>query len=394
MGSIRGSIIGAFFIEFANTLVNLVRGVVKNFRWSVIPIPGRLMAVIFFVLLFTIGLITQHPYYIRMFTYVCIYCIFAVSWDLLSGYSGQLNFGHALFFGVAAYSSALLYKYLDWQPWATIPIGAVVGAVVGVVTCFPALRLRGPYLALLTLAFPLMLLGILMSLRQTGFENGIKNLPEIASTRVGEYYICLLLMTASVLIMWKLTDAGSRYVRTGLIFHAIREDEIAARATGINTIRYRLLAFGIGGFFAGLAGALYVHVAGKAGPSTLMLTTSFQAIMWVIFGGIVSIYGGVVGVFTLFPLAYLAPDIQNLIESIAAAIGPSHATLVKILEGIENVAGEPTLILSVLVILILLFMPEGIAVWIRDKIERECPRCKLSNVAWRKECRACGASLR
>jgi len=372
----------------------LLRRLLKDFRWSVIPVPGRLIAVIFFVLIFIIPLMLKHPYYLRMFTYANIFIIFAVSWDLLSGYTGQINFGHALPFGVAAYTAALLYKYLGWQPEVTIPLGILAAVVVGVVACFPALRLRGPYLSLLTLAFPLMLLGVVISLKSiTGGEWGIWGIPDLASTRVSEYYICLIAMTVSVLIMWKLTDAGSRYVRTGLIFHAIREDEIAARATGINTIRYKILAFAIGSFFAGLAGVLFTHVAGRTDTSVLALTMSFQAIIWVIFGGIVSIYGAVVGVYTLYPLVYLSTDIQRIFSNISNAIGEGHAPLLKILEVINEIAGRPILVLSVLVILVLLFMPEGIAVWIRDKIERECPRCKLSNAAWRKECRACGASL-
>jgi len=97
------------------------------------------------------------------------------------------------------------------------------------------------------------------------------------------------------------------------------------------------------------------------------MTLSFQVIMWVIFGGMVSIYGAVAGVFTLYPLEQL---LQGTIFT-----------------------QYRTLIVAVIVIVVLLFMPEGVAVWIRDKIERECPRCKLTNAAWRRECRACGASL-
>jgi len=349
----------------------LLRRLFKDFRWGVLPVPGRLIAIIFFVVLFIFPLITDKPSYMYILTISSLLVIFAVSWDLLSGYSGQVNFGHALFFGVAAYSSALLYKYLGWQPWATIPLGTLIATGVGVVTCFPALRLRGPYLSLLTMAFPLMLLGLVMAFKDyTGGEFGISGLPEIAATRLGEYYICLAVMTAAVLIMWKLTDAGSKYVRTGLIFHAIREDEIAARASGINTIRYKLLAFAIGGLFAGIAGALYVHVLGIAGPSTLVMTMSFQAVIWVAFGGIVSIYGPIVGVFILYTLLHFL------------GIG-----------GQTFIGRNQMLIMSIVVILILLFMPEGVAVWVRNKLERECPRCKLTNAAWRKECRACGASL-
>ena len=348
----------------------MVRRLLKNFQWGVLPVPGRLIAVIFFVSLFIFPLITDDRYILLVLIFANIYVMFAVSWDLLSGYTGQINFGHALFFGVGAYGSALLYEHLGWQPGVTIPLGALIATLVGVLTCFPALRLRPPYLSLLTLAFPLMLAGIAHAFPNfTGGSYGVLGLPDIAGSRVAEYYIVLIVMTVSVLIMWKLTDAGSKYIRTGLIFHAIREDEIAARASGINTIRYKILAFAIGGLFAGIAGALFAHVLGSVGPGILSLTMSFQAIIWVIFGGMVSIYGPVVGVYTLYPL-------------------------VEFLRDIPVIGTYRFLVMAGAVILILLFMPEGVAVWIRDKIERECPRCKLTNAAWRRECRACGASLR
>jgi branched-chain amino acid transport system permease protein len=332
-----------------------------------------------------------------MFTFASIFAIFAVSWDLLSGYTGLVNFGHALFFGVAAYTTALLYKFLGWQPSVTIPLAVLAATIAGVVTCIPALRLRGPYLSLLTLAFPLMLLGIVLFFREyTGGEYGIPNLPSLADSQREVFYICMIAMTVSVLIMWKLTDAGSKYVRTGLIFHAIREDEIAARASGINTVRYKILAFAVGGFFSGLAGALYAHAQGIVGVGSLNLTMSFQAIIWVLFGGAVTIYGGIVGVYILYPLVFLSRRVQEFFSTMENALPNVSATvpLAKILEFLHELAGRPYLVLAVIVILILLFMPEGIAVWIRDKIERECPRCKLTNAAWRKECRACSANLR
>jgi len=103
------------------------------------------------------------------------------------------------------------------------------------------------------------------------------------------------------MIMWKFTDARSSFLRIGIILHAIREDEITARASGINTIRYKLLAFAVAGFFAGIAGAFHAHFMRIAGPSNLDLILSFQAIIWTVFGGIASIYGPVVGVYILYP---------------------------------------------------------------------------------------------
>ncbi len=342
----------------------------RDFQGDIIAIPGRLIALIFFLLLFIVPVFTQQPYILRILIFTNMFAIFAVSWDFISGYTGQMNFGHALFFGVAAYVTAMLNRGAplgpDWPIWITIPLGALAAVVAGVVMCLPALRLRGPYLSLVTLAFPLILQGIIFSFTQfTGGELGISGIDRITESRVADYYISVVVMIVSVFIMWKLTDAKSSLVRTGIIMHAIREDEIAARASGINTIRYKLFAFAVGGFFAGIAGALYAHFLRIAGPSSLDLTLSFQAIIWTVFGGIVSIYGAVVGTFILYPLT----------------------------ESLRFISEYRMLIFAVIVVLILLFMPEGIAVWTRDKIERECPRCKLTNVSWRHTCRACSADL-
>jgi branched-chain amino acid transport system permease protein len=218
-----------------------------------------------------------------------------------------------------------------------------------------------------TLAFPLILLGIIFAFTGfTGGELGVSGLSRISNSRVTDFYISFGVMLISVMIMWKLTDAKSAVVRTGIIFHAIREDEIAARASGINTIRYKMLAFAVGGFFAGIAGAFHAHFMRIAGPSNLDLFLSFQAIIWTVFGGITSIYGPVVGVFIMYP----------------------------VMEFLRVVPEIRMLIFAAIVVVILLFMPEGVAVFVRDKMERECPRCKLANVAWRKTCRACGANLR
>jgi len=346
----------------------LLRRLAKDFQGDVLAVPGRLIALVFLMVLLLIPLFfVSNPFVLRTLIFANLFVIFAVSWDLLSGYTGQLNFGHALFFGVAAYTSALLNLRMGWEPWITIPIGALAGVVAGVVVCLPALRLRGPYLSLVTLAFPLILLGIVITFTDfTGGEYGVSGLDRISTSRTVDYYISLAVMVVSVLIMWKLTDAKSGLVRTGIIFHAIREDEIAARASGINTIRYKILAFAVAGFFAGIAGAFHAHFLMIAGPSNLALTLSFQVIIWTVFGGIASIYGPVVGVYVLYPLMELV---------------------------LRDITEYRFLVFGGIVVVMLLFMPEGIAVWVRDKIERECPRCKLSNMAFRQTCRACNTRL-
>jgi branched-chain amino acid transport system permease protein len=311
--------------------------------------------------LLILPVLTQDPYWLRILIFTSIFAIFAASWDLLSGFTGQINFGHALFFGVAAYTSGLINVHAKLPHFVTIPLGAIAGVLTGLIIGIPCLRLRGTYLALTTLAFPIILTGLVFAIPDvTGGELGISGLQRLSASRVKDYYIAVVLMLALTSIMWKITDS-----KLGIILHAIREDEIAVRAAGINTTRYKLLAFCLSGLFAGISGGLYAHIMRTVGPSTLEISLSFLVIVWSVFGGIVSIYGPVAGVFMLFPLAEflrVLPEIRMLI-------------------------------FAVLVMLILIYMPEGLIPWIRDKIEKECPRCKVRSVATRKTCRVCTASL-
>ncbi len=340
------------------------------FKGGILAIPGRVIALCFFICLLSVPLFTQDPYYLRIIALAAIFSLFAASWDVLSGFTGQLNLGHALFFGVAGYTAGLLNIYLDMPPWVTIPCGAVAAVFVGLMAGIPALRLRGFYLGLVTLSFPLILSGLLFVFPEfTGGELGISGIKKLSSSRIMSYYIVVMLFTVSIFIMWKFTDAKSKMFRTGVILHAIREDEITARVSGISTTKYKMLAFGMSGFFAGIAGGLYVHFMRIAAPSTLDLFFSFQAILWTIFGGITTIYGAVVGVFILFPL----------LEILACTEWGGHLRFI---------------ILALILILTLLFMPEGITVWVLDRLEVKCPRCKIVNVFTRKKCRACRAVLR
>jgi branched-chain amino acid transport system permease protein len=339
-------------------------------RQAIFAIPGRVIALIFFIVLFCAPFITDDEYFLGIIVLSTIFALFAISWDLLSGFTGQLNLGHALFFGVSAYSAGLLNVHLHYSPWITIPFGAIVAVLVGLVVGIPALRLRGFYLGLVTLTFPLILLGIFFAFPNfTGGELGISGIDRLASSRIAEYYIVAVIFTVSSLLIWKLMDTKNKVIRLGILLHAIREDEITARASGINTTLQKFIAFALSAFFAGIAGGLYAHYMRIAAPSTLELFFSFQAILWTIFGGITTIYGPVVGVFILYPLLELMSAV------------PWGEQLRYIVFGVVLIAT-------------LMIMPEGISVWILDKLEIECPRCKLINAFTRKKCRACRAPLR
>ncbi len=331
------------------------------FKGEVLVLPSRVVVLLFFLFLLLFPMVTQDPYLLRILILASIFAIFAASWDLLSGFTGQMNFGHALFFGVAAYTAALLNLHVHLPPWGSIPLGALAAVLAGLIIGIPCLRLKGTYLALTTLAFPVILLGIVFAIPQvTGGELGLSGLDRLSGSRLTDYYITVALMLGLCTIMWKITQSN-----TGLIFHAIREDELAVRTAGINTTRYKLLAFCLSGFFAGISGGLYAHFMRIAGPANLEVTMSFTVVIWAIFGGVVTIYGPVGAVFILFPLLELFHFWPKL----------------------------RMLMFALVILLILLYMPDGLLPWIRDKIETECPRCKIRNVATRKACRACTAQL-
>jgi len=333
-------------------------------------IPGRMIALVFIIFIAYFPFISNNPYLLKVITLCNIFCIFAVSWDVLAGYTGQFSLGHALFFGVGNYTVALLSLHLDLSPWITIPLSGVAAILMGLIAGISALRLKGFYLALVTLCFPIILTGIVLVLGDfTGGDLGLSGWSSLTNSLVANYYINFLMMLVSVYVMYKLIDSGNKSLRVGIILQAIREDEISARTSGINTTGYKLLAFCISGFFAGIAGALYgLHIR-VAGPSVLSLSFSFQVLLWTIFGGIGTIYGAVVGVFTLYPM----------MEFLQLHLFGEHLRFV---------------VLALILIFTLLYMPEGITVWVRGRLEQECPRCRLKNMATRLHCRACRAPLR
>jgi branched-chain amino acid transport system permease protein len=338
-----------------------VRKLTRDFRGEILSLPTRVLLFVSACALLLFPLFNNNPYLLRILTITAIFAIYAASWDLLAGFAGQVSLGHALFFGVAAYTSALLNLRLGLPVVVTIPLGALAAVGAGLLLALPGLRLKGPYFSLASLALPIIMMGFIFTFpRLTGGELGIYGITRLGATRMTEYYIVLVVMLSLTLIMWKVGTS-----KTGLIFHAIREDEIAVRASGLNTALYKILAFCLSGLFAGIAGGLYAHFMRVVGPSTLELIMSFQLIVWTIFGGIATIYGPVAGVFLLYPL----------------------------MEYLRVVPEYRMLIFAAVVVVILRLMPEGISNRVQDLLERECPRCKERNAFTRGTCRVCFTAL-
>ena len=342
----------------------LLRRAWAELRDEVLALPSRTLVLAWVVALLALPAVYGDPYVMRILTMSCLFAIFAASWDLLAGYTGQVNFGHALFFGAGAYTSALVSLKLGVTPWASVFAGAAMATLSGFLAGYLCLRLRGSYLSLATLAFPLIALGLLFAFPDfSGGELGISGLRRLTPSATGNYYVAAVSMLLVVFGLWRLADS-----KFGLVLHAIRDDEVAARASGINTPRYKLIAFAVSAAAAGFAGALFAHYLRVAGPSTLEVALSFQVVIWGIFGGVATIYGPVAAVFILYPLTEWLGSFRTFGEL-------------------------RLLIFAVIVLLVLLFMPRGLTPWMRDKIETQCPRCKQRNTFYRKICRLCGAAL-
>jgi branched-chain amino acid transport system permease protein len=216
---------------------------------------------------------------------------------------------------------------------------------------------KGPYLALVTMAFPLILLNLAKWVglsHITGAEGGISHLPRffpflptmpVNQQRIAEYYLVLLLLVASAMILHKIANS-----KTGIVFVSILDNELASKASGINVSKYKLMAFAISGLFASLAGSVKAHLLTIVNPATtLELTISFTPIIVTILGGLGTIYGPIIG-------AYIYYIVDKYVLTI----------LIPIPSGLEDVK---LLVFTLIVVVIVIKWPRGIARFIIDKLE-------------------------
>ncbi len=237
------------------------------------------------------------PLTLLQLTSALYFAMFAMSWDAVSGYTGQISFGHGLFFAVGGYTSALLNLGHGIDPVLSVPAGVVMAALAGVVVGVPALRLRGPYLSLVTLVAPLILLQLFIFYSDIfGGELGLRSPDNMFGFGLNEavpvYYVAfgLFVVVTAVLLAVTRSDAG-------MVFTGIREDETAIAAAGINPAKFKTFAFVLSAAVGGLAGAMFVHTpVGNPQPSQLLaLTVSLEVIIASVLGGMGTIVGAAVG---------------------------------------------------------------------------------------------------
>lgn len=260
--------------------------ILRNYRqWAA---TGVLIALLIFAPLY----LNQYPYEMAVVTGAFFYAILASSWSLLAGTAGQFSFAHMALMAIGAYTSGLLGRDLGTSPLTGILLGTLLAGAVGLVIGLLCLRLRGAYLALFTIAFSEILRIVLLTeFKYTEGSNGLELAPLYAGiTARAEYYITLGLLLGALAFMYWLTNS-----RFGLFIRAMREDEDAAAAMGVNVVRYKILVFVITSMVVGLAGGVFYHQVGIITPNTMELLQMSLIVAMAVIGGMESLFGAAVG---------------------------------------------------------------------------------------------------
>jgi branched-chain amino acid transport system permease protein len=280
-------------------------------------------------------------YYLGLVVQMMIFALFAMSLDLLIGYTGMASLGHAAFFGVAAYATGLLALKLGWSVWFALPAGLLAAALTATLFGFLALRTRGSYFLMITLALSQVVWGIAFGWRSlTGGDDG---LPEVPRPNLGLpwsftddapfYYFILFCVGIGTVLLIRIVSSPFGHALCG-----IRESETRMLALGYNVWRYKLAVFVLAATFAGLAGCLYVYYNRFVSPDYLQVVRSAEVLLMVILGGAGTLIGPAIG-----------------------------AALIVLLENVISAYTERwLLILGVIYIAVALFAPRGLAGFVRE----------------------------
>lgn len=289
----------------------------------------------------------RNSYHQLIMTVVPVWAVMGLAWNLLSGYSGLVSFGHAAFFGIGAYFVALSLMYWDLSPWLGIPLAALLGGGAGLVVGIPTFRLRGHYFALAMLAYPLALLYVFEWLGYQEIALPMKREAPLAYMQFEDHRVYALLALALLVGAMAVTSMIERS-RFGMSLVAIKEDESAAEAAGIDTLSWKLRAITLSGAMAAAIGGFYAVVLLVVTPPAVFgMLVSAQALIVAMFGGVGTVWGPVIGAVVLVPLSEFL-----------------HAELGHVIPGIQGV------IYGFAIVAIILLAPEGVFWKMKDLAQR------------------------
>jgi branched-chain amino acid transport system permease protein len=277
----------------------------------------RLMAIVIAVAV--IPLFVRDAFVLRIITELIMWIGLALTWDVMAGYTGYLNFGHGAFFGAGAYATAILMVRGGWPFLMTLPAAGIFAAAGALIAGFPTLRLKGAYFAIATWALALAIQQLALVMTITGGPDGMRLPPFLHPTYF--FYLMLLVVLATFAVLWFLLERAP----FGLKLKAIREDESGAMALGLNPARIKMQAFVLSSIPAGVMGGVYAYWITFIDPASVLsdLITD-QAMVMAVFGGLGTLIGAVLGAIIIFSFktlfwAYLA-DYQVLYLIILGAV--------------------------------------------------------------------------
>ena len=309
---------------------------------------GKAISIALLVVLALVPVISPELFYVDFMLLLYMYAIIAVGWNIIGGYTGYYSFGHTSFFGLGAYTTAILVTKLGVSPFITFPLGGLVAAAFAFIIGYPTLRLKGAYFAIatLSLSFALQILAFNLTPVTGGGEGITLPLPpwDIKTTITMIYYIMFSIFIAAVATTYILERS-----RVGLALKCIRDNELAAESVGIPTTLMKFIAFLLSAFFPGVAGGVFAYYATYIDPPTVFNPSiSMFAIVFSMFGGAGTVTGPIIGSAILFTISQIA-----------------RYTI--------TVPGFDLMVFSLIAIAIILFMPKGIVGVVREKFKVMLP---------------------
>jgi branched-chain amino acid transport system permease protein len=286
------------------------------------------LLVIIAVGIFLLGIpyFVTSAYVMHIIIFSGIYIIFALSYDIVVGYLGMLSLAHPAFYGVGGYTSVLLVMKLDVPYIIALPIAGILALIVALIVGFPALRLSYHSFAIVTLAFTLIMKAVWMN--WVSLTNGPMGIPGVPRPTIdipflgaihvesltGYYYLILILVIITCLFIYLMIHS-----RVGRALLSVRENEVLAETLGVNAFKYRMIAFAIGAFFAGIAGSFTAHYITFIGPEFTDFYYITMLLIMVILGGSGTIHGVIIGAvaFTFIPeYLRITPEFRDVIYGV------------------------------------------------------------------------------